>query len=217
LQAKSAPGRPPQHAQGRSAARPARGVIQRARIKDIKGGFSASFKYSDRMDNPYVMIDAGGGWHLSFHPDGEGGEAYKKAVIDAALEYSYTGKNVNDRKWVEDWMTQDLPFSTFHVTAPSGNHYFFTEKGQPLGEQKKGANITEEERIKAWRLSGVVTHGSVHPEVGLSGQYNWAPKDSPIYRTSPHGFGQVLTGVEKPRTDEAWPKAKLKKGKMEYG
>jgi hypothetical protein len=38
-----------------------------------------------------------------------------------------------------------------------------------------------------------------------------------MYRTSPSGLGgQVLSGIEKPRTNDPWPKAKLKNGQMEF-
>lgn len=225
LQAKGSP-RPPQAAQSRSGGGPARGprppafpttrVVQRMKIKEIKTDLKKAFKYSSRMGTPYVMIDAGSSWHLSFHPDGVGGKEYKEAVVAAAIQYADGGGN--DNGWEQPWMTDELPFAVFHVTAPSGNHFFFDEKGAARGEQKKGTDITEAERTYAWRLSGVVTHGLIHPAVSLSSQPNWAMSpNSPMYRTSPPGLSApAMSGMAKPKTDEAWPKAQLKGGELKF-
>jgi hypothetical protein len=194
-----------------------RSVLQRMKLGDSPLAKQAEYKYSERQDIVWAIVDFSKEIHLSFYPHGPGAEEYKSKILGIISDWAqeYGEWSARNREWFKLWMLNNLPYDQFHVTI-NGKHFHFSETGDALGEDAAGnGEITHEERETAWKYSGYALNGQ---ERQLP---NFGTRDSHMYRTTMHQSSLSLySGIEGEGTfrlpSEKWPNMKFSKEKQEF-
>ena len=164
----------------------------------------ATFKYSERQNVVWAMVDLPNDVHISFYPHGPGASEYQEKLLSIISDWAqeYGERSARNLEWFKLWMLNSLPFDMFHVTI-NGKHFYFNEDGTVLGEDapRGTGDITQEDRIQAWKASGYALNGVERPLPTFN-----VSQDRSSYRTSSFpGSGRVYEGVFVHNAYSTWP------------